>query len=129
MELLQLLYTFREPAEVLKFLERDQFLAPFLIEAYSKIRQYFPNSRVFLEVDTDPEERNSQQLVAFIATKFSPDEALCRLKQFDEDWWLDALDQAQTKLCINLEFEGEMKMTAQPHAVRPIPEGYPSVTP
>jgi hypothetical protein len=101
----ELTYTLREPREVLSFLEKNKFLMPLLIEARFKIRNHFPNSRIFLEVDTDPEDINDQQLVAFIATNLPPHEALRELKQFDEDWWLDALDRANGKLCINAEFE------------------------
>ncbi len=105
LQLLELIYSFRKPKEVQRFLETNKFLAPLLMEAYFEIRKYFPNPRVFVEVDTDPEEPNDRQLVAFIATDFSPNEALRKLKQFDEGWWLDALDRAQKKLCINVEFE------------------------
>ena len=105
LRLLGLIYTFRQPEEVLRFLEGNKFLIPLLVEAYFKIRNYFPNSRVFLEIDTDPEELNNQQLIAVIVTNFSPDEVLYTLKQLDEDWWLDALDRAQRKLSINVEFE------------------------
>jgi len=105
LQLLELIYSFRNLREVQRFLETHKFLAPLLIEAYFEIGKYFPNPRVFLEVDTDPEEANDQQLVAFIAINCAPNEALRKLKQFDEDWWLDALDRAQKKLSINLEFE------------------------
>ena len=45
------------------------------------------------------------QLIASIITNRSPDEAFQQLKQFDEQWWLDALDKAEMKLTISLEFE------------------------
>ena len=100
---LERLYTFRERSDVLWFLERYPFLVPLLLEAYGKIGDYFPYSQVFLEVVTDPEAVGDYQLVVFIATNFDPDEADDRFERFDEDWWLDALDQAQGVLCINLE--------------------------
>ncbi len=103
-ELLERLYTFRERAEVLWFLERYPFLVSLLLEAYGKIGNHFPYPQVFLEVVTDPEAFDDYQLVIFIATNFAPDEAVGKLEQFDEDWWLDALDRAQGKLCINVEF-------------------------
>ena len=101
--LLERLYTFREREEVLWFLERYPFLVPLLLEAYYEIEKYFPHSQVFLEVVTDPEAIDDYQLIAFIATNFGPDEAVDRLEQFDEDWWLDALNRAQGKLCIDVE--------------------------
>lgn len=102
---LESVYTFRETGTVLRFLERNKFLVPLLMEAYWKIRKYFSDAHLFLEVDTDPEATNDQQLLVFIATDYSPKVALHTLKQFDEDWWLDTLDRAQRKLCINVEFE------------------------
>lgn len=105
LQLLELIYSFRKPGEVKRFLETYKFLAPLLIEAYFEIGKHFPNPRIFLEIDIDPEETNDQQLVAFVATNYSPNEAIRKLKQFDEDWWLDALDRAQKRLCINVEFE------------------------
>ena len=101
---LERLYTFRKREEVLWFLESYPFLVSLLLEAYDNIGSYFPYTQIFLEVVTDPEASDDYQLVIFIATNFAPDEALGRLERLDEDWWLDALDQAQGKLCINVEF-------------------------
>jgi len=97
------LYTFRG-GEVLPFLDRRPFLAPLLFDAYGKIRNYFPSSRVFLEVVADSETVNSEQLVVFISTSLSADEAFVRLKRLDKDWWLGALGSAHGELCINVEF-------------------------
>ncbi|MBL7075352.1 TIGR04255 family protein [candidate division KSB1 bacterium] len=101
---LERLYTFREREEVLWFLERYPFLVSLLLDAYKEIGNYFPYSQVFLEVITDPEATEDSQLVIFIATNLAPDKADDRLERFDEDWWLDALDRAQGKLCIDMEF-------------------------
>ena len=103
-EFLERLYTFRERGEVLGFLEKYPFLVSLLLEAYNEIGNYFPYSQVFLEVVTDPEVTDDSQLVIFIATDLDPFETDARLERFDEAWWLDALDQAQGKLYINVEF-------------------------
>jgi hypothetical protein len=103
-EWLERLYTFRERAEVLAFLERHPFLVSLLLEAYGEIGNYFSDSPIFLEVVTDPEAFDDHQLAVSIATNLDPDEAIDTLEQFDENWWLDALDQAQGKLCIDVEF-------------------------
>jgi hypothetical protein len=99
---LERLYTFRERAEVLEFLEKYPFLVSLSLEAYGEIGNYFPDLQVYLEVVTDPEEINGSQLVIFIATNLAPDEAADRLERFDKGWWLDALDRAQGKLCITI---------------------------
>ena len=101
---LERLYTFRERAEGLWFLERYPFLVSLLLEAREKIGDYFPYSQAFLEVVTDPEATDDSQLVLFIATNLDPDEADERLEQRDEEWWLDSLGRAQGKLCIDVEF-------------------------
>jgi len=104
-QLLEGLYIFRQPAEVRRFIEERQFLISLLEEAYTKIEKYFgPYPQVFLEVISDPEATDDRQLFAFIGTHLSPDKALDTLERFDEEWWLDVLDQAQGKLCIDIEF-------------------------
>jgi len=103
LQLLERLYTFRKRAEVIWYLERFPFLVPLLLEAYDTIADYFPGSPVFLDFVADPEATEDDQLVAFIATDFSPDEALDRLDQFDDGWWLAALERAEGKLCIHVE--------------------------
>ncbi len=104
-QMLEQLYVFRKRMEVLRFLDVHPFLVPLLLEAYAKIGKYFePYHQVFLEVISDPEATNDRQLFAFIGTRLSPDEALDSLECFDEEWWLDSLDEAQGKLCIDVEF-------------------------
>lgn len=100
---LERLYTFRQREEVLWFLERYPFLVSLLLEAYDRIGAYFPYSQVFLQVVTDPEATDDDQVVVFIATALDPDEAVESLERFDDEWWLDALDWARGKLCIDVE--------------------------
>jgi hypothetical protein len=101
---LERLYIFRDREEVLWFLERYPFLVSLLLEAYEEIWNYFPYSQVSLEVISDPEALDEYQLLASISTSLAPDEAIDKLEQFDESWWLDALDRVQSKLCIDVEF-------------------------
>ncbi|MBV9691689.1 MAG: hypothetical protein JO202_18485 [Ktedonobacteraceae bacterium] len=102
---LESVYSFSNKEKVLGFLETKQFLILLLLEARFHIAKLFPGSEVFLEIDTDPETTTDEQLVAFIATSLPSNEAFARLKQLDEDWWLNALDRAQGKLCITVEFQ------------------------
>ncbi len=100
------LYVFRRPLEVKEFLAAHPFLEPLLVEAYDKIGDYFePHPEVVLEVVTDPEAIDDQELFAFIRTGLPPQEALEKLDLLDEDWWLYAGDQTDGKLCIHLEFK------------------------
>ena len=48
-ELLEQLYTWRGRTEILQFVDQYPFLVPVLLEAPQKIRQYFPDSGLFLE--------------------------------------------------------------------------------
>jgi hypothetical protein len=103
--LLERLYTFRGRAEVSWFLEKYPFLVPLLMEAYSKFGNYFgPYPRAFLEIVIDPEVPDDRELFALVCTSLMPDEALDRLDRFDRDWWLDASQTTQGKLCIDVEF-------------------------
>lgn len=101
-ESLERLYTFREPTEVLQFLEQYSFLVPLLLNAHKTIRKYFPDSPLFLEYVTDP-EIDDPQLVVFIATNLEPEEALDRLDEFDDDWYNDNSNRDQGKMYFNLD--------------------------
>ncbi len=103
---LEQLYIFRRRSEVTKFLVDNPFLFPFLEEAHEQIRNYFGKSaQVVLEVITDPEVTGDRELVLFVRTSLSPDEAFKKLEQLGEEWWLDAPANARKKLCIDVEFE------------------------
>ncbi len=95
---------YRKPTEVSHFLEVNPLLIPLLREAFTLIRKYFPSSKLILEAVADPEAIDEEQLVVFIAATHDPDEASEALNRLDEDWWLDAMERAQDKLCITLEF-------------------------
>ena len=103
--LLNRIYTFRKPPEVSDFLSDNVYLVPLLVEAYGKIREYFPSAKLILEVVADPEADKEKELVIFIRTNLPPDEALDRLELLDRNWWLDASLDSGEKLCIHVEFE------------------------
>jgi len=103
--LLNRIYTFRKPSEVSDFLSDNVYLVPLLVEAYGKIREYFPSAKLILEVVADPEADKEKELVIFICTNLPPDEALDRLELLDRNWWLDASLDSSEKLCIHVEFK------------------------
>ena len=85
-------------------LEKYPFLVSLLLEAYVEVGNYFPHSRVFLEVFDDPEVEGMDKLFAYIRTPLPVDEALARLDKLDEEWFLDQLDRAAGRFNFNLEF-------------------------
>jgi len=106
LDILEQLYSLRKRSEVMKYLANNFFLFPFLQDVYEQIRSYFGKSgQPILEVVTDPEAIEDQELVIFIHTTLSADEAIERLEQFDEQWWLNAPVNIRKKLCIDVEFE------------------------
>jgi hypothetical protein len=98
-------YTMREPSKVRDFLCRHPFLMLLLLEAHEKVLAYFgAEARATLEIITDPEVEDDQELFVFVRTLLPPKEAFARLEQLDREWWLDASEEAQGKMCIHLRF-------------------------
>lgn len=79
-----------DPA-VVTYLRQHAWLVPLLQQAPVEIdRQFGPNTRVLLEVVTDPEE-GDQALFARIRTSLAPADAMRRLDAFWDTWWFKAL--------------------------------------
>lgn len=60
---------------------------------------------IVLDVVTDPEVTEDQELIISIHTSLPPGEAFRKLNQLDDEWWLDASINAQEKICIHVEFK------------------------
>lgn len=102
---LENIYVFRAVAHVKSFLEKNVFLTPLLLEANSKIREYFGMlSTIALEVSLDPENGRHQQLWARIQTELEPADAIPLLTNFDDEWWLEASINSKNLLNIKLEY-------------------------
>lgn len=107
-ELLEQLYTFRGRTEILQFLDQYPFLVRVLLEAPEKIRQYFPNYELFLEVIPDPEIIDYVLLVLSIVINLDPNDAVDRLNQMNLDWWLkNTTHEVRRNLCTLLEYPNE----------------------
>lgn len=102
---LEQIYKFRNRDAVRAFLMEDPSATRLLSEAYGRIRKYFPDSEIFMEVVTDPDFLCEKELVVSIVTDLSPREAIKRLDAFDEDWWLDASDRSRASICIKVEYK------------------------
>lgn len=103
-ETLQKLYIFKEPAEIIEFLEKNPFLIPLILEAHPHIRKHFPESRLYLNIVLDP-EINNDQLAILISRpdNLNAEERIDTLERIDDDWWLDAEKLAQEKMFIGYE--------------------------
>ncbi|MBI4556900.1 MAG: hypothetical protein HY706_04890 [Candidatus Hydrogenedentes bacterium] len=99
------IYSLRGADDVKAFLKKNPFLPALLTEARDYIEHYFPDQPLFLEVMHDPEAAAGEELVVFISTELSPDDAESRIQEFDARWWLAAVSRAKGKLCITLEFQ------------------------
>jgi hypothetical protein len=98
------LFSLRNSQAICSFLERNGFLIPLLIEANIEIKKHFPDSRLYLDLISDPEV-DERQLFLYICTNLTPREARPNLNRLDNDWWLAALDRARGKLCVSLEYQ------------------------
>ena len=106
-ELLEQLYTFREQTEILEFLDKYPFLIPVLLEAPEKIRQYFPDSQLFLEVVPDVEIIDLVLLILSIRINLNPDDAVNQLNQMDMNWWVHTPYEVRKNVCTLLEYPDE----------------------
>ncbi|MHA1116661.1 MAG: hypothetical protein ACTSPJ_10880, partial [Candidatus Heimdallarchaeaceae archaeon] len=88
-----------------KYLIQNSYLIPLLFQIPNEIENFFPSSKLFLELETDPEENSKPELFVYIRTKLSPDEAIKRLDEFDNTWFLNASVLYGGNICVNLEFQ------------------------
>jgi hypothetical protein len=89
--------------DVWAFLDAHSFLVPLLLEAPAHIKNYFPESELFLEMFVDPETVGVRSLLIVIAARLEVDAALKKLNELDHYWWLAYSDEAQGKLELYLE--------------------------
>ncbi len=96
-------YDLRNPEEVVDFIDKNSYVAFWLVLVRSRIRKYFPGSRPYLEVVSDPEV-DDIRLVVFVKVCCEPDEAIERLEAFDMEWSSMTPSQVDQNLTITVEF-------------------------
>jgi len=103
---LEKFYTLREKTQILQFIEKHPFLLPLLLETPNKIKCYFPDTPLILEIKIDPEavSMEEEELALYIASEIDPDESTDKLCQLDQDWWEEVEIRSQGKLFINLGY-------------------------
>jgi hypothetical protein len=98
-------YQFRDGAAVSSFLLRHTSLSQLLRETHQQIKTVFGcDTAIALEVFTDPESDDGQQLFALIQTALPVDAALAQLQRLDQTWWLDAAPAANGLFNLDVEY-------------------------
>ena len=82
--------------EAVNILRENWDLAILISRAEIKIKDYFGLTPLYLEAVGENE------LLLSIITEKSPKEALDKLHQFDNEWWIDNEELAKGKLCIDV---------------------------
>jgi hypothetical protein len=97
-------YILLKPSSVGNFLQEHKELVSLLNEAYQELRKYFSTEDLKLELVADAEIAEDRQLFVYIFTSLSVTDALDKLDEFDECWWLDRIERANGLLNFNLRF-------------------------
>lgn len=99
-------YEYRGKAQVSAYLLTHPDLIDFLKDSYFQLRKCFGlDASYVLEVVTDPES-NHPTLFGYIRTGLPIDEAQAKLDEFDDEWFLDRIEQVGNYLNFNLEMVG-----------------------
>lgn len=97
-------FTFEDEKAVREFLKRHQALVPLLPEVAQQLSRYFDEQALpRLELVPDYEGDGEPELFVIVTTSLPIDEALARLRRFDDEWWLRAMDRAHGKLSVDFE--------------------------
>jgi hypothetical protein len=105
MVLLNSKYTLKTAKDVYDLVGSNPHLLTLLMEAYDQIRYYFPREILLLDAVADPDETVDKQLIIYICTDLSPQDAIDKLDQLDENWLLNAIDASGCKMLIQVEYE------------------------
>jgi hypothetical protein len=98
---LQQRYRVRDYASVAEYIRDHAVPIDFLFDIARELEAVFPDAPLSMEVVTDPEEGTGQLLIS-AATDSPLEEALDRLRQFDEAWWLDNVHRAHGQVCVDI---------------------------
>jgi len=92
--------------EISNYLTINTEIVSILEEGVDYIKKHFGNNyeRLTLSLIHDPEIANENNIVVDISTKLSTTEALKRLDDFDECWWLNKAEEIDDNLIFNLDF-------------------------
>lgn len=98
------MYTLSNSSKLLRFFDENRYLINVVIEAHEELRKRFPSEELLLEVVSDPEADSCDELFAYILTSLPVEDALQRLNDLDDQWFLDELDRTNGLFNFNLRF-------------------------
>ncbi|HEV2991538.1 MAG TPA: hypothetical protein VG759_24090 [Candidatus Angelobacter sp.] len=96
-------YAIANYVQVGEFLSKKHSLEPLLAECYSNVTKFFGHPRLRLELFSDP-EGSQTKLFVIIPTDLPVKAARQKLRELDENWWLDASARSGGDLNIDLEY-------------------------
>lgn len=88
---------------VLSYLGKWPALFLMLLDAYEVIQRHFPDAELTLNVVADSETPEHKQLMLLIASRFSPNETVERLRRLDVEWF--ERDFSRGKLLLHVHFK------------------------
>ena len=88
-----------------EFISENEMLPLFLMDSKKEIYKNFGDilDTLSLETINDPESKETTLFLA-INTKSDIDLALSKLDKFTDSWWLDNMDRAKDKVCVDVMF-------------------------
>jgi hypothetical protein len=98
------IYNLSSSSKLLRFFDENRALIPVVIEAHEELKKRFPSEEFTLEVVSDPEADGCDELFAYILTSLPVEDALQRLNDLDEEWFLNQLDRTNGLFNFNLRF-------------------------
>lgn len=96
------LFTIRNQSEVLDFLEKNPDMIPVLRESYDKVKEYFPQSNLTLDLMADSDWPHKSHLIIWIKSNSDINEALSTLERMDEEWTYNLPDNVVSSLTLEL---------------------------
>lgn len=98
-------FDLRDEGRVRAFLHDHHELVALLLDVHGAAEEFMGSgTAIALEVVSDPEAENAEELYALIQTRLEPDQALRMLHAFDRGWWLERVPRARGKLTVSLEY-------------------------
>jgi len=98
------LYLIPNKIDIDNFLVKHPKLIDFALKAVSQVKKYFSNEILSLEVVSDPEIPDYEEICVYIETSLNAEDAFQRLSEFDEQWLLGSLDETNSLFSFNLRF-------------------------